>query len=484
MFENKRIVKQKYKIKKAYSGGGMGLVYCARHLGWKIDVAIKHPRSEFLQKQSQVDAFHAECEIWASLGLNPYVATCFYSLDIEGIPCVVSEFLPGGSLQDAIQSKEVYRGDDNQVLSRLLTIAASTAWGLASAHHAELIHCDVKPGNMLLTEYGTAKISDFGLAVALRSSLFDAKAAGLTVAFASPEQITGRVLTPSADVWSWAASMLSLFMGGISWENGAACRAVIQQFLDEGGKAYRIPAVPVSFAELLKDCFIFNPDERLSDFDRVADRVCEIHESLLGCACPAREPDLELISSDSLNNRAVSLYDLSDIPGVNRLLRESLAIDPLHPEANFNSAVISIKTAGGFSKLYADSLLESTKYDFGEYRAWLYLACLSWTDKKTNLATEYLLRAQEIGGLQYRDEIERIWSDVQRGKLYLVLASPISGEDLALDSKRFCRLMEKAEIAIREQRVDDAHRYILMCGDIPGFARHPARVRLHNKLNL
>lgn len=478
MFENGKTVEGLYRFIKTFSGGGMGLVHLARHNTWNIDVAIKHPRPEFLKSRRQVDEFQSECDIWASLGLDPFVATCYYSREIEELPCVVAEYLPSGSLQDAIQCRELYRGDDYESLSRLLTIAASTAWGLCRAHQARLIHCDVKPGNMLLTDHGIAKISDFGLAVAFSPSRLDAKAAGLTVIFASPEQIRGEPLTQAADVWSWAASMLAMFTGGVTWESGAACGAALQLYLDEGGKAYRIPVMPGAFAELLEKCFRFSPDARISDFEQIAERICEMYEEILGEPCPAQRPDLDLVSADSLNNRAVSRLDLGDKVETHRLLHEALAVDPLHPEANYNAGLLEHSSSGTVSNSFLDRLEQDACLEPGEYRPQLYRASLLNLSGRHAEATGCLDKARRIANQAECQEIQRIWDLSTQKKPTPVLAPPISGEDFAHDSIRFNRLMQKAETAIRERRTDDANRYLLMSGDIPGFRRHPKRRRL------
>jgi serine/threonine protein kinase len=476
------IVGNCYEIKECFEGGGMGVVYRARHSHWNIDVAIKHPRSQFLASNEQLHEFQLECATWAAIGLHPYVATCYYAREIDSLSCVVAEFLKGGSLQDSIQSRQLYRGDENEVLARMLTVAASTAWGLARAHQSRLIHCDVKPGNMLLTEYGTAKIADFGLAVAFRPSVLDAKAAGLTVPFASPEQSRGLPLTPTADVWSWAASMLAMFMGGVTWENGSACGSVLKEFLDDGGKAYRIPAMPASFAALLQDCFQFSVDARIADFNAIAAKVCDCYQEIFDEPCPAGKADLELISADSLNNRAVSRYDLGDLTEVYRLLDDALTVDPLHPEANFNSAILAYQATRKCPLVFLDQLRHSTQYDLGEYRAWIYLACLSKAIGHETDANEYLKKANDLCNDHSNDEIQRLWQSCLQSKLAPVLAPPISGEDFAQDSERFHRLMAKAQAAVDENRIADAKRYLLMSGDIAGFARHPQRRRLLGKI--
>ena len=471
-----------YTISAVFKGGGMGVVYRARHNHWNIDVAIKHPRSEFLASKEQLHEFQLECATWAAIGLHPYVATCYYAREIEGLPCVVAEFLKGGSLQDAIQNREFYRGDENEVLAGMLTVAASTAWGLARAHQSRFIHCDVKPGNMLLTEYGTAKIADFGLAVAFRPSLLNAKAAGLTVPFASPEQSRGLSLTPAADVWSWAASMLAMFMGGVTWETGAACGAVLKEFVNDGSNAYRIPAMPASFAALLQACFQFSVEARIADFNAIAANVCDCYQEIFDEPCPAGKADLELISADSLNNRAVSRYDFGDLTEVHRLLDDALTVDPMHPEANFNSALLAYQATRKCPQIFLDQLRHSTQYDLGEYRAWIYLACLSKAIGYERDANDYLKKANDFCDYRSKEEIQRLWQSCLQSKLTPILAPPISGEDFAHDSERFQRLMSKAKMAIEENRYADAQRYLLMSGDISGFARHPQRRRLLNAI--
>lgn len=461
----------------------MGLVHRAKHRLWNIEVAIKHPRSEFLVHREQVESFQSECETWAEIGLHPYVATCYYTREIDNLPCVVAEYVPDGSLQDAIRDRSLYTGDEEACLARLLTIAASTAWGLARAHESNLIHCDVKPGNMLLTSYGIGKIADFGLAAAFDPSVAGAKAAGLTPVFASPEQIKGERLTPAADVWSWAASMLAMFVGEIHWESGAACGAVLTEFIEKGAKAYRIPAMPGKFASLLQKCLRYSPVERPQNLNEVAMAICEIHEQLFGASCPAGKPDLELTSADSLNNRALSKHDLKLTSDVHRLLAEALAIDALHPEANFNIAWLAFRGSGVISESVINNLDLATRYDLGEYRPHLYRACLLNLQGKADLANLALNQAIQLCGVHEVSDIERLWNLSRERKLHLILSPPISGEDLALDAERFGRLMKKSEAALAERRYDDSNRYLLMSGDIPGFGRHPRRRILLSKIS-
>jgi serine/threonine protein kinase len=460
----------------------MGIVHRAKHRLWGIEVAIKHPRHELLYDHNQVKSFDAECELWAAIGLHPYVATCYYATVMDDLPCVIAEYLPNGSLNDAIHSKNLYRGDEDASLSHMLCIAASTAWGLARAHEVSLLHCDVKPANILLTSHGVAKIADFGLSTSFGSASTRAKAAGITPAFASPEQSRGEDLTIPADIWSWAASMLAMFTGEVYWENGAACGGVLNNFLKNGAKAYRIPAMPNEFSSLLQKCFHQSPAQRPQNLSELAFTIGDIYERIFGEQCNASKPDLELISADSLNNRAVSKHDLGLTDDVYKLIDASLRIDALHPEANFNLACLDYIHTGVISNSALINLEAAARFEPSEFRPHIYRACLLSVKGESATANDALNLASERCSVSEEEEKERLWLLSQRGVLNLMLSPPISGEELALDTKRFWRLIAKAELAIKNRFNEDAKRYLLMTGDIPRFSRHPERQRLLSQL--
>src|SRR6266511_2435749 len=103
-------------------------------------------------------AFVAEAQRWVDLPLHPHITTCHYVRVLRGTPRIFAEFVDGGNLHARIASGALTD------LRAMLDIAIQTAWGLAAAHGAGLVHQDVKPGNVLLSADGTAKITDFGIA--------------------------------------------------------------------------------------------------------------------------------------------------------------------------------------------------------------------------------------------------------------------------------------------------------------------------------
>ncbi len=156
--------------------GGMSLVYVVNdHLGQtgRKVVALKTLRSELMQSRIRVSRFAAECRIWAQLGEHPNIVRAHSVEIIDGRPYVVLELVQGGDLYRWI-------GTPRLDLPRVLRFGYQFCVGLEHALRQGL-HChrDIKPGNLLVTEEGTLKITDFGLAriceemVAMRPELPD-----------------------------------------------------------------------------------------------------------------------------------------------------------------------------------------------------------------------------------------------------------------------------------------------------------------------
>lgn len=201
-----------YEVKEVFTGGGMGLVYRVHHRGWDMDLAVKSPRPEFFEKPTHVENFEREAETWVNLGLHPHTVSCYYVRRLGGIPRIFTEFVDGGSLADWIRSRRLYEGGPDTALERILNVTIQFAWGLHYAHEQGLIHQDVKPGNVLVNNDGTVKVTDFGLAKArvlagetplsFAGQSILVTSGGMTPAYCSPEQANGEPLSRKTDIWS------------------------------------------------------------------------------------------------------------------------------------------------------------------------------------------------------------------------------------------------------------------------------------------
>ena len=205
--------------------GGMGSVWRVHHESWNVDLAMKRPQPRFFAEGSEArkEEFIRECENWINLGLHPNIVSCYYVREIGGVPTIFSEWMDNGSLKDRIRDGSLYEGTEEEVQERILDIAIQTARGLQYSHENNLIHQDVKPGNILLTKDWDAKVADFGLAKA-QSQLTENKkpvSTGYTIQYCPREQAEGAPAEKWMDVYAWALTVLEMYAGKRLWKTGA-----------------------------------------------------------------------------------------------------------------------------------------------------------------------------------------------------------------------------------------------------------------------
>lgn len=331
-----------YEVTGVLGQGGMGRVYRVRHRGWGVDLAVKAPLRRALEAAGGAEAFEREAETWVGLGLHPHVVSCYYVRRIDGIPRVFAEYVDGGSLQQAIRARSLTSA------AAALDVAIQFAWGLHYAHEQGLVHRDVKPGNLLLTSDGVAKVTDFGLAGARVTPVLAGATGehttmapaggGGTPAYMSPEQSAGQPLTRRTDVWSWAVSVLEIFLGRREWELGPAVGATLDRCLAAPAE-WAIP-LPASVAALLRRCVSREVEQRPRTLAEAAEELIVAYAEVAGQPYPRARPSGGRDTADSLNNRAVSLLDLGRA-GADALWEKALRADPQHLESSYNQALFA-----------------------------------------------------------------------------------------------------------------------------------------------
>ena len=340
-----------YRVESGPIHGGMGSVWRVHHTGWNVDLAMKRPQPKHFTSSASKADFIRECQSWVSLGLHPNIVSCYYIREIGGTPTIFSEWMDGGSLKDAIRHKTLYHGSMSEQQSRLLDIAIQISRGLAYAHKRDLIHQDIKPDNLLLTGQWNAKVGDFGLSRAKNAFQFVEDAldefdeavgdvsvclpsGGCTLAYCSSEQLSGKSLKRQTDIYSWAVTMLEMYLGTRPWPSGVVAGIGCQDYFEH-------TCVPLSarMRDLLAYCLMANPDLRPYDFNEVETELLAIYQEEVGVPYPrpAYQPASE--TADSLNNKALSYLDLGLQEQAQLCWEKALKLNPNHLLTIYNAAL-------------------------------------------------------------------------------------------------------------------------------------------------
>jgi eukaryotic-like serine/threonine-protein kinase len=199
----------RYEVKHFLGEGGKKLVYLAHDTKLDRDVAFALIKIDGLDEEGLL-RIKREAQAMGRLGDHPHIVSVFDIGDENGQPYLVSQLMGGGDVEGLIQKAE----DRRVSLDVALKIADEVCQALEHAHSHGIVHRDLKPGNVWLTADGTAKLGDFGLAVALdRSRLTQAGMMVGTVSYMPPEQAIGGEVTPRSDLYSLGAMLYELATG-------------------------------------------------------------------------------------------------------------------------------------------------------------------------------------------------------------------------------------------------------------------------------
>ncbi|MEV0399590.1 serine/threonine-protein kinase [Actinoallomurus sp. NPDC050550] len=240
-----------YELEGRLGEGGQGVVYLGRDaLGRQV--AVKLLRAQLVADEAMRARFARELAVIERVA--GFCTAQVLDADVVGDqPYIVSEYVPGPSLLQLVMEEGPREGTE---LDRL-AIGAATA--LAAIHRTGIVHRDFKPANVLVGPDGP-RVIDFGIARALESGADSTTASGVvgTPAYMAPEQIAGERVTPAADVFSWAATMVFAATGGPPF-GADSIPSVMNRILNA---APDLSGVPVALLPLLERCLAKDPAVR------------------------------------------------------------------------------------------------------------------------------------------------------------------------------------------------------------------------------
>ena len=277
-----------YELIAPLGAGGMGEVYRARDSRLGRDVAIKSLPAAFAGDPERLARFRREAQTLAALN-HPNVGAIYGLEDSGGTPYLVLELVQGETLAARLGRGPLPPRD-------ALALGVQVAAAIAAAHERGVVHRDLKPGNVMLSESGIAKVLDFGLAksdapLAVDGSSEDTPtvtvAAGATVAgaivgtiaYMSPEQARGYPVDRRSDVWSFGCVLYEALTGAPAFR-GDTPSDLIAKILEREPDWSALPAaVPPRAKEILRRCLRKDAEARPRD---LRDVKIELEELLAG----------------------------------------------------------------------------------------------------------------------------------------------------------------------------------------------------------
>jgi serine/threonine protein kinase len=254
----RRALGDDYELLEEIGAGGFGRVYRARDLGLEREVAIKVLHPALTADPAVTERFRREAQLAARLR-HPNIVSIYDIMGRAGLQWYTMELVPGSNLAQLVEQRGPLTLEQTV---RLLEQALSA---LAHAHGRGLVHRDLKPENLLIELDGRVRITDFGLALALRGDgrFGGATSRSGTPQFAAPEQLLGEQVDQRADLYSLAAAAYFALSGRPPFEGYTPEAILARQTTDDVAPLHASrPDVPREFDEVLRRALASDPAAR------------------------------------------------------------------------------------------------------------------------------------------------------------------------------------------------------------------------------
>ncbi|MDF1825585.1 MAG: serine/threonine-protein kinase [Verrucomicrobiales bacterium] len=261
--------------------GGMSQVFKAVDLHLQREVALKVLHQSLSLDSTLTAMFEREAKLTASI-LHPNVVKVYTVGRDQGYFFIAMEIIDALSLEQLIVDKGCLSEKE------VLNIAHDVTSGLKAAYEEGLIHRDIKPGNMLVMEDGTAKLVDFGLAVN-QDAEDELEELWATPFYVPPEKLDGDADTHLGDIYSLGATLYHAISGHPPFEANTSSmdelKEIKKQSLNLKGEA---PSLSKATLRLIEKMMAYRPAERLASYDEILEKIEEIAEKQFGASPRSR----------------------------------------------------------------------------------------------------------------------------------------------------------------------------------------------------
>ena len=277
MLELGTMLSGRYEVLKRVGSGGMADVYMAKDHKLNRNVAVKVLKSEYVEDEKFLRKFETEAQAVARLS-HPNIVN-IYDVGIEdGINYIVMELAEGITLKEYIRKKGYLTPKET------VEISTQIASAISHAHKNHIIHRDIKPQNILVSDTGIIKVTDFGIAKATSSNTVTSTATAMgSVHYISPEQAKGRFCDEKSDIYSLGITMYEMVTGHVPFDHENGVTIALMHLQNEITPPSQIrDGIPDSLEKIILKCTMKKPEERYQTADELITDLRLVFEDTSG----------------------------------------------------------------------------------------------------------------------------------------------------------------------------------------------------------
>ena len=263
--ESGALLNKRYQLLEQLGTGGMSNVFRARDLMLERNVAIKVLHENYSKDPAFQERFKMEARAAANLSHPNIVTVHDFGYD-SGQLFIVMEYLPGKDL------KTILRQRGRFTVEEAIPLIVQACAGIGYAHRAGLVHCDVKPHNMIVTPDSRLKVTDFGIARALSTIMPDERADVVwgSPQYFSPEQAVGEPPSPASDVYSLGVVLYEVLAGALPF-NAPTSEELARMHLEDQPIPISeyVPDVPPALEQIVMKVLSKEPSARYRTADQL-----------------------------------------------------------------------------------------------------------------------------------------------------------------------------------------------------------------------
>ena len=259
------LLNNRYQLLEQLGSGGMSDVFRARDLMLERSVAIKLLHEHYSNDRAFQQRFRHEARAAANLSHPNIVTVHDFGFD-HGQLFIVMEYIPGKDLKTLLRQRGRFSVEE------AIPLMVQACAGIGYAHRAGLVHCDVKPHNMIVTPDARLKVTDFGIARALSTITPDEKADVVwgSPQYFSPEQAAGEAPSPASDVYSLGIVLYEVLTGALPY-NAPTSEELARLHLQASPipPSEYIPDIPSALEEIVLKVLSKEPSARYRTADQL-----------------------------------------------------------------------------------------------------------------------------------------------------------------------------------------------------------------------